>query len=351
MFNLDFEKTFQDIFDKLSVRIADIGSIVAGIIGIGALFYFAWKTWGALARNESIDLYPLLKPLVIVFLCLNFYTVVITPVHYILAPLRSYTITLRDNVVQEHAALYRQIQDKAKADKERLQREQKEKLRAANSRSWSGRVNNFLEEYVSDPVNEILYCVSDEAILSYLGFDGFTLAGAVMEILISVLSLAKDVVWFVINCLRLFFLIILGMIGPIAFTLSLFPSFEGSLSNWFAKYISIYLWAPVCNIIGVVLSQIECLMMDNLSFSQDNAWSIGTVLIIFYVIGIASYLSVPTIATWAVQGGASAMELSSTLQGARKAALIAGGAGAAASGRMSGSIKEGVKNIVSKFKK
>jgi hypothetical protein len=174
----------------------------------------------------------------------------------------------------------------------------------------------------------------------------------VLQVLLEVLSLARDVVYFVINCLRLFFLIILGMVGPIAFTLSLFPSFENSLSNWFAKYISIYLWAPVCNIVGIILSQIELLMTETLVFgTSDSSSSTSIVLIVFYVIGIGCYLSVPTIATWAVQGGASAMELSSTLQSARKAALFAGGVGAAGSGRIAGSVKNMGKYIVSKLKK
>jgi conjugative transposon TraJ protein len=333
MFNLDFEKTFQDIFNKLSVNIADIGSIVAGIIGIGALFYFAGKTWGALARNEPIDIYPLIKPLAIVFLCLNFYSVVITPMHYILAPLRTYTTHLASDIKSKNVVAMQKIQEKAKEQRKKDE-EVRKVLRKAKKMMRVG----------TSAVADAFDYVWDEVVPE--------VGKVVLQVLLEVLSMARDVIYFAINCLRLFFLIILGMIGPIAFTLSLFPSFESSLSNWFAKYISIYLWAPICNIVSIILSQIELLMTESLIFSSpDSNWSISVVLIIFYVIGFGCYLSIPTIATWAVQGGASAMELSSALQSARKAALLAGGVAAAGSGKMSGSIKNGIKNMVSKFKK
>jgi conjugative transposon TraJ protein len=334
MFNLDFEETFKDIFNKLSVNIADIGSIVAGIIGIGALFYFAGKTWGALARNEPIDIYPLIKPLVIVFLCLNFYSVVITPMHYILSPLRTYTVSLASDIKSKNALAMKNIREKAKEQRKK-EEETRKALRKAKKMMRTAIMQNSV-------VMDAFSYVWDEIVPE--------VGQVVLQVLLTVLSIARDVIYFAVNCLRLFFLIILGMIGPIAFTLSLFPSFEGSLSNWFAKYISIYLWAPVCNIVSITLSQIELLMTENLLLSSGG-WSADVVLIVFYVIGFGCYLSVPTIATWAVQGGASAMELGSALQSARKAALIAGGAGAAAGGKMSGGIKEGIKNVISKFKK
>jgi uncharacterized protein (UPF0333 family) len=317
MFNIDFEKIFQDIFNSLSGKIGEIGSITAGIIGIGALFYFASKTWGALSRNESIDIYPLLKPLVIVFLCLNFNTLIIAPTHYILSPLRTYTIKLVSNAKQENKNFIDQAVNKAKEDRKKDQQ-------AKNRSFW---------EKIGDSFGNIM----------------FNIGIFLLKILLEILSFAKQAIYVIMNFLRLFFLIILGMVGPIAFTLSLFPSFENSLSNWFAKYISIYLWAPICNIISIILCQAEY-TMTNLLLTNSTEMSFVTMavmLVVFYVIGFYSYLSIPTIATWVVQGGASALELASTLQGARKAALLAAGTAAVGSGRIAGSVK----NMVSKLKK
>jgi hypothetical protein len=250
--------------------------------------------------------------------------------HYILSPLRTYTTRLASDIKSKNVVAMQRIREHAKE-----QRKRDEKVREALRKAKK------TMRIMPNLAAEAFDYVWDEVIPE--------VGKVVLQVLLEVLSIARDIIYFAINCLRLFFLIILGMIGPIAFTLSLFPSFESSLSNWFAKYISIYLWAPVCNIVSIILSQIELLMTENLIFnSSGNNWSTSVVLIVFYVIGFGCYLSIPTIATWAVQGGASAMELGSALQSARKAALIAGGAGAAASGRISGNIKEGIKNIFRK---
>ncbi|MDR2409717.1 MAG: hypothetical protein LBE13_16625 [Bacteroidales bacterium] len=320
MFNIDFEKIFQDIFNSLSGKIGEIGSITAGIIGIGALFYFASKTWGALSRNEPIDIYPLLKPLVIVFLCLNFNTLVIAPTHYIFSPLRTYTIKLVRNTQQENKGLIDQAVNKAKEDRER------EKGQDTEDKHWW--------EKIGDSIDNVM----------------FNIGIFLLKVFLEIISFARQAVYFIINFLRIFLLVLLGMIGPIAFTLSLFPSFENSLPNWFAKYISIYLWAPVCNIITLIIQQTEAtiinLLLNNPAF--DKSFMVMVELLsVFYIIGFCSYLCIPTIATWIVQGGASAMELANILQSARRVALFAAGAAAAGSGRITGSVK----NMVSKLKK
>jgi hypothetical protein len=253
--------------------------------------------------------------------------------HYILAPLRTYTTYLASDVKSKNVVAMQKIREHAKEQRKKDE-EVRKALREAKKMMRVG----------TSAVTDAFDYVWDEVVPE--------VGKVVLQVLLEVLSIARDVIYFAINCLRLFFLIILGMIGPIAFTLSLFPSFEGGLSNWFAKYISIYLWAPVCNIVSIILSQIELLITESLIFSSpDTNWSISVVLIVFYVIGFGCYLSIPTIATWAVQGGASAMELGSALQSARKAALLAGGAAAAGSGKISGNIKDSIRNMVGKFKK
>ncbi|MDR1898284.1 MAG: hypothetical protein LBR10_16015 [Prevotellaceae bacterium] len=333
MFNLNFEKIFQDIFNALSEKVDDIGSIAASVIGIGALFYFASKTWSALAKNEPIDIYPLLKPLVIVLLCLNFNSLVIAPMHYILAPFRTYTLKLLVDTKNDTQAYIDDVVDKAK--------EERKKKRDAETRWWM-KFMAFVEDGATDLSANI--------------------GAYILKFILEVFSCAKYAIYIIMNFLRVFFLVILGMIGPIAFALSLFPSFENSLSNWFAKYVSIYLWAPICNVISLILDQAEFVLTSTLLTGTAGGFVfMAVMLLVFYIIGFYSYLSIPTIATWAVQGGVTSMELASTLKGTRKAALVAGGAAAASSGRMAGNLNSALinnggisgilKNAASRFKK
>ncbi len=307
MTDINFDALFQKQFNALSEKVADIGSIAAGVIGIATLFYFAYKIWGLLARNEQIDLYVLLKPAVIVFLCLTFNSMVVTPIHYVLSPFRTYTAKLVKDSEKDNSGRIDAVIAKAKA---------KSTLEAkANPNGWMGEMVNGIKDVFE---NLMLWMLKG---------------------ILALLSLAKTAIYLIINFLRLFFLVILGMIGPIAFTLSLFPTFENSITNWFAKYLSIYLWAPICNIVNLILNQCELVMTNQVLNGGETPIAMIVMLIVFYIIGFYSFLSVPTIASWIVPGGASSLELSPTLQGAKVAALTGAAATGAAAGKVGSMIK------------
>jgi conjugative transposon TraJ protein len=306
MLDIDFDALFKELFDKMSVKVDDIGLIVSGVVGLGTLFYFAAKTWSKLAQGEPIELYPLLRPAVIVFLCLNFQALVITPTHYILSPLRTYTNGLVKSMQTDTKEKVAALSRKTEEAREVARKNEPEK-------AWY--------ERALDSVASVW-----ENIKAWL-----------LNILLNVLSLLKDAVYLIMNCLRIFFLIFLGMVGPIAFALSLFPGFEGSLTNWYAKYISIWLWAPICNIISVILGLVELRVVE-VMYDASSVEGLGmfVMLIVFYILGAYAYLSLPTLASWVVQGGASAMEMAPMLRGAHKAALTAGGVSAAVGGNVAG---------------
>jgi conjugative transposon TraJ protein len=305
--DIDFDALFKELFNKMSVRVNDIGLIVSGIVGLGTLFYFASKVWGKLASGEPIDFLPLLRPAVIAFVCLCFQDVVITPTHYILSPLRTYTNKMVVDMKQDTKGKIEELSAQAEARREA-------ESKADPDRSWV--------EQIGDSISSIWTNIK----------------AWLLNIIINIFSFFKESVYLIMNCLRIFFMVFLGMVGPIAFALSLFPGFEGSLVNWYAKYVSIWLWAPICNIISVILSLVELRVVE-VMYSVDSGESglgMFVMLIVFYILGAYAYLSLPTLASWVVQGGASAMEMAPMLRGARKAALAAGGASAASSGNISG---------------
>jgi conjugative transposon TraJ protein len=309
MMDIDFDTLFTDLFDKMSERVDDIGLIVSGIVGLGTLFYFAAKIWGKLASGEPLDILPLLRPAVIVFLCLEFQSIVITPTHYILSPLRTYTNKLVKDMQADSKNRIKELSDRAEHERDQAIAEDPD-------RAWY--------EKIGDSISSIWANIKEW----------------LLNIILNIFSFFKEAVYLIMNCLRIFFLIFLGMVGPIAFALSLFPGFEGSLTNWYAKYVSIWLWAPICNIISVILSLVELRVVE-VMYSATGTGGSGSLamfimLIVFYILGAYAYLSLPTLATWVVQGGASALELAPMLKGAHKAALVAGGTSAAAGGNVAG---------------
>jgi conjugative transposon TraJ protein len=108
-----------------------------------------------------------------------------------------------------------------------------------------------------------------------------------------------------INTIRTFFLIVLAILGPLVFGLSVFDGFQHSLHQWLARYINIFLWLPIANIFGSIIGKVQENMLkldiaqiqsagDTFFSSTDTAYAI------FLLIGIVGYFSVPTVANFVV---------------------------------------------------
>ena len=116
----------------------------------------------------------------------------------------------------------------------------------------------------------------------------------------------------IIDTLRTFFLIVLSILGPLAFAISVYDGFQSTLTQWISRYISIYLWLPVSDLFSSVLARIQTLMLqkDIQELSDPNFIPDGssTVYVIFMIIGIVGYFTIPTVASWIVSaGGTSAI--------------------------------------------
>ena len=100
----------------------------------------------------------------------------------------------------------------------------------------------------------------------------------------------------------------LSILGPVAFAFSVWDGFQSTLGQWFTRYISVYLWLPVSDLFSTLLAKLQVLMLqndiqelqNNPDYSIDNS---NSVYIIFMLIGIIGYFTVPTVAGWIVQAG------------------------------------------------
>ena len=112
----------------------------------------------------------------------------------------------------------------------------------------------------------------------------------------------------VIDTLRTFFLVVLSILGPVAFAFSVWDGFHSTLSAWFSRYIQIYLWLPVSDLFSTILAKIQILMLQNdiEAMQADPNFSVEAsngVYIVFLVIGIVGYFTIPTVAGWIIQAG------------------------------------------------
>ena len=97
----------------------------------------------------------------------------------------------------------------------------------------------------------------------------------------------------IIDTLRTFILIVLAILGPIVFGIAVWDGLAGSLTAWFSRYISVYLWLPVSSILTALLTKIQVLMIEkDIEALSDPNYppDSGTwYYIVFFLIGIVGY--------------------------------------------------------------
>ena len=101
-----------------------------------------------------------------------------------------------------------------------------------------------------------------EACGMYVDRAMYNMKKAVQNFFRELLELMFNAAALVVDTLRTFFLIVLSILGPISFAISCWDGFQASLSQWFVRYISIYLWLPVSDLFSSVLARIQTLMLQ-----------------------------------------------------------------------------------------
>ena len=328
---IEFENLHQvlrSLYTEMMPLCSNMAGVAKGIAGLGALFYVAVRVWQSLARAEPIDVYPLLRPFAIGLCIMFFPTIVLGTINSVLSPV----------VRGTNQMLQTQTFDMNKY------REQKDKLE--------------YEAMVRNP--ETAYLVSNEEFdkkLEELGWepkDLGTMAGmyvergmynmkkSIREFFRDILELLFQAAALLIDTLRTFFLIVLSILGPIAFAISVWDGFQSTLTQWITRYVSVYLWLPVADLFSSVLAKIQILMLQkDIEALQDPTYipdSSSGVYIVFMIIGIIGYFTVPTVAGWIIQAGGMGNYGRNVNNTATKSMDKASGAAGAAGGAVVGNI-------------
>jgi conjugative transposon TraJ protein len=158
-----------------------------------------------------------------------------------------------------------------------------------------------------------------------------------------VLQVVYEAAALCINTIRTFYLIVLAILGPLVLGLSVFDGFQFTLNTWLAKYVNVFLWLPVANIFGAIIGKVQenMLKLDiaQVQSAGDTFFSsTDTAYLIFLLIGIVGYFTVPAIAGYIINpgGGNSLVNKVTTL-----ASSVVMSGGSAAGGRMT----QGAQNI------
>lgn len=322
----NLHEVLRSLYDEMLPLSADMATVAKGIAGLGALFYVALKVWQALSRAEPIDVFPLLRPFAI-GLCIMFYpTIVLGTVNAVLSPIVKGTNAMLENQVLDLNKLQEQ--------KDLLERE--------------AMLRNPETAYlVSDAefdkkLDELGWSPSDLVAISgmYMERGMYDLKKSIRDWFRELLEILFQASALVIDTIRTFFLIVLSILGPISFAISIWDGFQSTLTQWLTRYISVYLWLPIADMFSSILAKIQSLIIErDIEMLADPTYipdTSNTVYVIFMIIGIVGYFTVPTVAGWVIQAGGAGNFMRNVNQTASKTGNIAGAGTGAVAGNIGG---------------
>jgi conjugative transposon TraJ protein len=135
-----------------------------------------------------------------------------------------------------------------------------------------------------------------------------------------------------INTIRTFYLIVLAILGPLVFGIAVFDGFQHTLTVWIARYLNIFLWLPVANIFGGIMGKIQENMLKEdlhqIATNGDTFFSTtDTAYLIFMIIGIIGYFTVPSVANYIIHagGGNALLHKVTNMMSTSSRTMVAGG--------------------------
>lgn len=290
----DVLKTLYDDMMPLCRRLITVGR---GIAGFAATWYIASRVWGHIARAEPIDFYPLFRPFVLGFAILIF-PHVIGLMRGVMEP----TVTATSAMVTDS--------DKAVAHLLAMKEEAIKKTaywQMYVGPSGGGDREKWYRYHYGTKSEGFFKSIGNDIKFAFAKFS-YNIRNSIKQWMSEVLKVLFEAAALCINTIRTFYLIILAILGPLVFGIAVFDGFQHSLTMWIARYINIFLWLPVANIFGSIMGKIQENMLkedlNQIATNGDTFFSTtDTGYLVFMVIGIAGYFTVPSVANYIIHAG------------------------------------------------
>ncbi|MBC6992499.1 conjugative transposon protein TraJ [Hymenobacter sp. BT491] len=307
-----------NLYNEMLPLCSDLINVGRALGGLGALVFIASRVWRSMAEAEPIDVFPLLRPFAI-GLVITFFPAMLGLLNGVLGGISSAT----NAVVRGQNQNIIQLQERKKA------------LLAARPENAVYESNEAFDKELESK-NALDFGGKAALYFNRLSYD---VQKNFREWMRNTLELAHDSAALIINTIRTFFLIILSIIGPISFGFAIWPGFEGTLTNWFSRYINTFLWLPVANIFGAIIARIQVMMLNADITRIQNGVALDKAdygYMIFLVIAIAGYFTVPSVANWIVAASGMGNITRMATRGGGMVASVGSSVAGAASGQLAG---------------
>lgn len=293
-------RVLEQLYDEMMPLCNNLIGVGQGLAGFAAIWYIASRVWRHIASAEPIDFYPLFRPFVIGF-CIMIFPSVLNIINAVMKP----TVTATAAMVEgSNKAIERLLKEKEEALKDT------DPWKMYVGSTGEGNRNEWYK-YTHDNEDP-----SKEGMLQGIGNDvrfamskaSYNFQNSVKEWMNQVLLVLFEAASLCIDTLRTFQLVVLSILGPLVFGISVFDGFQHTLTVWLARYINIYLWLPVANIFGSIIGKIQenMLKIDLGQLGQHGETffsSTDIAYLVFMIIGIVGYFTVPSVANYIVHAG------------------------------------------------
>ena len=315
----------RSLYDEMMPLCENMSGVAQGIAGLGALFFVAYRIWQALARAEPIDVFPLLRPFVIGFCIMFFPTVVLGTINSVMSPIVQGTASMLEGQTLD--------MQKYREEKDRLE--------------YEAMMRDPSTAYLVDDaefdrqIDELGVTEVGTAAGMYIERGMYKMKKAISNFFRELLEMLFQAASLTIDTIRTFFLIVLAILGPISFAISVWDGFQNTLVQWICRYIQTYLWLPVADLFSTILAKIQVLRLknniseltNNPNFNLDSS---NTCYILFMIIGIVGYFTIPTVSNWIIQAGGMGSYNRAVNNTAMQAGSLAGSVGGAVAGNVAG---------------
>lgn len=261
------------------------------LCGLFALIYIGVKLGASWGRGEKIDFYALLRPFS-VGLIIVFFSAFVSLLQLVVTPIEMAATALNESVYEPYVQSQNNYLQAVQNVKNSM---------AVYERKAVQNETQIVEEVMDASMSEeqplFRQSITYLAQLTQVGVSGMVYFMQVYVVLAQ---------------------LVLLLVGPFAFALSLLPGFSANITHWMLHFVRLSMYRPLCHVVGFMVAvlfatcvfpvfeqQLNLLPASEYTFSdhelaQHIQFSIQLIFVLFNSIAIALYACIPAFSKWIV---------------------------------------------------
>ncbi|WP_262707313.1 conjugative transposon protein TraJ [Mucilaginibacter kameinonensis] len=279
------QDTLDKVYDDMMPMCSQLTDAARAIAGFAALLFISARVWRQIASAEPVDFYPLLRPFAL-GIAITFFPAVIAVINGVMKPV----VTATQSMVQNSDA---SIDRLLKAKEEALKSSEEWQAYVGDDgdgdeKRWykythpDDKTGSGNDGMINGVTNDVKFWMAKQR---------YAFKNNIKQWLSQVLEVVYELAALCVNMIRTFVLIVLAILGPLVFGLSVFDGFQQTLTQWLARYLNLFLWLPVANIFGAIIGKVQQNMLAiDIAQVHENASTFFSSTDTAYIIFLSSAL-------------------------------------------------------------